>query len=99
MRDEGFRLNAPKTAVMARSARQSLTGLVINDRPRVARREVDVLRAILHNCQRYGPSTQNRAGVENFAEHLLGRIGWVAQHDPVRGARLRATFDDIDWGC
>lgn len=97
VRDEGFRLNPRKTAVMPRAGRQSLAGLVVNDRPRVARHEVDLLRAILHNCRRHGPSTQNRDQVPAFAEHLRGRIAWVAQHDPARGARLLAEHGAIDW--
>ena len=97
VRDEGFRLNARKTGVMPRAGRQRLGGLVVNEHPRVARDQVDLLRAILHNCQRFGPSTQNRHEVPAFEEHLRGRIAWVAQHDPVRGARLQATHDAIDW--
>ncbi|KQV77557.1 hypothetical protein ASC64_01560 [Nocardioides sp. Root122] len=97
VRDEGFRLNARKTGVMPHAGRQTLGGLVVNERPKVARREVDVLKAILHNCARFGPSSQNRDDVPAFEEHLRGRIGWVAQHDPVRGARLQAVHDTIDW--
>lgn len=97
VRDEGFRLNSRKTGVMPRAGRQRLGGLVVNERPKVARREVDVLKAILHNCRIHGPSTQNRDDVPAFEEHLRGRIGWVAQHDPVRGARLQALHDTIDW--
>lgn len=97
VRDEGFRLNPRKTGVMPLAGRQSLGGLVVNERPRVARREVDTLRAILHNCHRDGPSTQNRDDHPAFAEHLRGRIAWVAQHDPVRGARLLAQHESIDW--
>jgi hypothetical protein len=97
VRDEGFRLNARKTAVMPRAGRQSLGGLVVNDRPRVRRDEVDVLRAILHNCHRFGPSTQNRRDVPAWEDHLRGRIAWVAHHDPARGLRLQAVHDAIDW--
>jgi RNA-directed DNA polymerase len=97
VRDEGFRLNPRKTGVMPRAGRQTLGGLVVNERPRVARDEVDLLRAILHNCRRHGPSTQNRDGLPAYEQHLRGRIAWVAQHDPVRGARLQAEHDAIDW--
>ncbi|MBS2936245.1 RNA-directed DNA polymerase [Nocardioides sp. J2M5] len=97
VRDEGFRLNPRKTGVMPRAGRQRLGGLVVNDRPRVARQEVDLLRAILHNCDRFGPSTQNRDDVPAFEDHLRGRIAWVAQHDPARGARLLAAHHAIDW--
>ena len=97
VRDEGFRLNPRKTGVMPRAGRQYLAGLVVNDVPRVARHEVDLLRAILHNCRVHGPSSQNREDHPAFEDHLLGRIAWVAQHDPARGARLRALHAAIDW--
>ena len=57
----------------------------------------DRLRAVLHNCARHGPSTQNREGVPAFEQHLRGRVAWVAQHDPGRGARLRDALDAVDW--
>lgn len=97
VREEGFRLHARKTAVLPSGGRQVLGGLVVNERPRVARAEVDRLRAVLHNCARYGPSTQNRTGRPDLRAHLLGRIAWVAESDPVRGRRLRAQFDAISW--
>ncbi|MFY0407043.1 reverse transcriptase family protein [Solicola sp. PLA-1-18] len=97
VRDEGFRLNTRKTGVMPHAGRQTLGGLVVNDRPRVSRAEVDRLRAILFNCRRHGPSTQNRDDVSAFEQHLRGRIAWIAQHDPVRGARLLAAHDAVDW--
>lgn len=98
VRDEGFRLNDRKTAVLPRAGRQVLAGLVVNESPRVSRAEVDRLRAILHNCARYGPDSQNREHRQDFEAYLRGRVGWVAQHDPARGARLRADLDAIDWG-
>jgi hypothetical protein len=97
VRDEGFRLNRRKTGVMPRGGRQVLGGLVVNESPRVPRHEVDLLRAIVHNCRVHGPSSQNRAGVPAFEEHLRGRIAWVAQHDPARGARLLADLEAVDW--
>ncbi|WP_139978526.1 reverse transcriptase family protein [Nocardioides litoris] len=95
--DEGFRVHPRKTAVMPRAGRQVLGGLVVNDRPRVPRAEVDRLRAILHNCRLHGPASQDRDGHPAFAAHLRGRIAWVAQHDPARGERLLAAWESVDW--
>ncbi|WP_052336778.1 reverse transcriptase domain-containing protein [Nocardioides alkalitolerans] len=97
VRDEGFWLNPRKTGVMPRAGRQTLGGLVVNDRPRVSRQDVDRLRAIVHNCRVHGPSTQNHEGHPAFEQHLRGRIAWVAHHDPVRGARLLAEHAAVDW--
>lgn len=96
-RDEGFRLNDRKTAVLPRAGRQVLGGLVVNDRPHVGRADVDLLKAVLHNCIQHGPSTQNLQGKPDFHAHLTGRVNWVSQHDPARGARLREQLDAIDW--
>jgi hypothetical protein len=97
VQDEGFRLNQRKTAVLPRAGRQVLGGLVVNDRPRVRRDEVDLLRAVLHNCARHGPSSQNREDRPAFEAYLRGRVAWVAQHDPRRGDRLLGQLEAIDW--
>ena len=94
---EGFRVNDRKTAVLPRAGRQLLGGLVVNERPHVGRVEVDRLKAVLHNCVRNGPSSQNHDGVLDFRGHVTGRVAWVAQHDAARGARLRTTLDAVDW--
>lgn len=79
VRDEGFRLNARKTAVLPHAQRQVLGGLVVNARPRVARREVDLLRAVLTNCARHGPSTQNRDEHPAFERTCAGGCrGWLS---------------------
>ncbi len=95
--DEGHRLNHAKTRVRRRGVRQTVTGIVVNESTTIGRREYDRLRAILHNCGAYGPSSQNRAGHADFRAHLLGRISWVESLDPDRGRRLRAEFARIAW--
>jgi hypothetical protein len=97
--EEGFFLNAAKTRIMPRSARQRVTGIVVNAHCNVGRDAFDALKAILHNCARQGPAAQNRAGVLDFRRHLDGRIVWVEQVNPARGAKLRALFERIDWNA
>jgi RNA-directed DNA polymerase len=95
--DEGFALNYRKTRVMTAAGRQRITGLIVNDKLGVPRREVERLRAILHNCVKTSPSDQNREGLADFRAHLLGRISWVTSIDSAKGTRLRAVFDRIRW--
>jgi hypothetical protein len=95
--DEGFSLNAAKTRIMPRGGRQRVTGIVVNQHCNVARADFDVLKAILHNCVHHGPASQNRANLPDFRRHLDGRINWVEQINPPRGARLRLIFERIDW--
>ncbi len=98
-REEGFGLNAHKTRVMPRSRRQSVTGIVVNARPNLARDDYDRLKAVLHNCVRHGPRTQapTEASLAHFRAQLQGRVAWAAHLNATRGARLRALFDRIEW--
>jgi RNA-directed DNA polymerase len=95
--EEGFSLNFRKSRVMTASDRQRITGIVVNDKLSVSRTNLDQLRAILHNCARHGPASQNRDDHADFRAHLRGRIAWVASLDPAKGARLRAIFDQVHW--
>ncbi|HKQ40964.1 MAG TPA: RNA-directed DNA polymerase, partial [Pseudonocardia sp.] len=95
--EEGFRVRRDKTRVLPTHRRQVVTGLVVNTRPAVARREYDALRALLHNCAQTGPAAQNHDAHPAFREHLLGRIAWVGSGRPAREARLRALFAAIPW--
>jgi hypothetical protein len=95
--EEGFSLNAGKTRIMPRSTRQRVTGIVVNQHCNVGRAEFDTLKAVLHNCARQAPAGQNRAGVPDFGGHIRGRIAWVEQINPRRGAKLRRLFERIDW--
>jgi hypothetical protein len=87
---EGFRVNATKTRVMARGRRQTVTGIVVNDRPNVPRAEYELLKATLHRAALDGPSDLDPTV-------LLGRIAWVETLNPTRGAKLRESFARIRW--
>lgn len=95
--EEGFAVHHRKTRIMRPGVRQQLAGLVVNERLNIRRDDYDRLKAILTNCLRHGPATQNHAGHADFRAHLLGLISFVAQIHPARGAKLRALLDRIDW--
>jgi retron-type reverse transcriptase len=97
VRSERFRINKIKRRVIRNNQRQTVTGVVVNERINVARRDYDRLKATLTNCVRRGPSTQNHARHERFADHLLGRIAHVASLNRTRGERLLALYRQIDW--
>ena len=65
---------------------------MLNQKINIARDEYDRLKAILHNCVRYGPAEQNRAGVADFRAHLAGRVAYVSRLNPQRGERLMGLF-------
>jgi hypothetical protein len=90
---EGFRIREEKTRVRRQNAAQRVTGLVVNERPGVARQELRRLRAILHGAERSGLEEQNREGRPNFRAWLLGKIAWVNVSRPEKAAELRAAYE------
>lgn len=95
--NEGFSINSSKTRLMRSAQRQSLVGLVVNRHPNIRRQDFDRLKAVLHQCMLHGPEQQNRAGVPAFQAHLRGRVSHLAHVHPVRGAKLQAMLERIDW--
>jgi hypothetical protein len=95
--EEGFAAHYRKTRIMRQGVRQHLAGLVANRRVNVRRSDFDQLKAILTNCTRHGPESQNRAAHPQFRLHLEGRVGFVEMVNPKKGKRLRRIFEQIRW--
>jgi hypothetical protein len=95
--EEGLEIHTQKSRFMRPSVRQQLAGVVLNAHPNVQRAEYEELKAILHNCVRGGPESQNRECHPDFRSYLLGRIAYVSMLHPARGAKLRAKFAKVSW--
>ena len=95
--EEGFSVHHRKTRLMRQGVRQHLAGLVTNQRTNVVRRDFDRLKAVLTNCVRFGPDSQNRDGRPRFRSHIEGRVSFVEMINPNKGERLRAIFEKIRW--
>lgn len=69
---EGFVLHPGKTRRMPAHRRQTVTGIVVNERPNMAREAYDLLRARLHAWAATG------CDVETWTQ-LQGQVGWACQ--------------------
>lgn len=90
----GFEVNEKKTRLQTCSQRQSVTGIVVNDRPQVSREYRNKLRQELYYCIKYGAQSHlqrmdNRRDllgkpeqVKSYLLSLLGKINYVLQVDP-----------------
>jgi hypothetical protein len=97
LKEEGFEVHHRKTRIMRQGVRQYLAGLVANQSVNVIREDFDRLKAILTNCVRLGPASQNREEHPNFRAHLEGRVGFVEMINPAKGQRLRRILQRIAW--
>lgn len=95
--DEGFSIHSRKTRLMRPAVRQHLAGLTLNIHPNLPRRDLDRLEAILTNCVRFGPGTQNRDHHPDFRRHLEGKVAFTAMVNSARGNKLRALYERISW--
>ena len=97
IRQERFVLHASKRKILRPATQQSVTGVVVNNRPNISRREFDRLKATLHNCVKTGPQAQNHQQHPDFKAHLRGRIAFVQQLNPQKGAKLLRLYQQIAW--
>jgi len=86
--DEGFTLNPKKGRVMGDARRQTVTGLVVNDKLGVPRELVRKIRAILHQAKKTGLAAQNREKRPDFKLWLRGTIAYIQMADPEKGKKL-----------
>ena len=90
----GFKLNRKKTRVQDQSHRQTVTGLVVNEKMQVSREYRNQLRAEIYYCQKYGVASHlNRMGNpawmredepdgKRYLQYLLGKINYVLAVNP-----------------
>jgi retron-type reverse transcriptase len=93
--DEGFAVNEAKGRVQRASSRQTVTGVVVNDKPGLPRQEVRRLRAILHGARKHGLASQNRDGHPHFESWLRGKLAYLQMIDRARGSAMLAELDRI----
>ena len=87
-----LKLNGKKTKVMGRGMRQSVTGVVVNEKMQVTREYRNKVRQELYYCIKYGESShylrikedlpQWINNPELYLKHLLGKVNFVLQINP-----------------
>ena len=93
--EEGFAVNEQKTRIQRQSTRQSVTGVVVNQRPGVPRPLVRRIRAILHGARREGLKSQNRRNIPHFESWLAGMIAYISMLNAEQGRRLKGDFEAL----
>jgi hypothetical protein len=92
IQNNGFIINEKKVRLASRTARQEVTGLVINKRVNVRRRFVREIRAMLHAWKKFGLEAATKTCLEkyrkkNFESVVRGKIEFVGQ--------IRGRHDDV----
>ncbi len=86
---EKFRLNYAKTRFRSHKAKQTITGITVNDHPNVDRKYMRILRSIVHSIETKGLEKAFHIYTEKFPEKevsdaihfsniIEGKLAWVA---------------------
>lgn len=95
---EGFKVNPDKIRFQDKTERQTVNNLVVNSgNPNVPKEYKRRLRAIIHNCIKFMPSTQTKQDLETFRKSLLGKINYVRMINQKAGCKLLSEFQKINW--
>ncbi len=73
---------------MRKGRRQEVTGVVVNDKPSVARKELRKFRAVLFQIERDGPAGKRWGQGEDLFSSLQGFASYVTMVDPAKGRPL-----------
>ena len=89
VKHEGFTVHPDKTRVLRRSRQQDVTGVVVNSKLNVSRRELKRFRATLHQIEKDGPAGKKWGRSPDVIASLQGYANFVYMVNPVKGAELQ----------
>lgn len=94
----GFFMKEEKTKVMTSRYRQVVCGVVVNEKPNLAKQERNRLRAIVRNIELHGiraEADKNELDEDEFVSSIRGRLNWYKQLNPTRAMALVDKFTRI----
>ena len=93
---EGLVLHPEKVRLMRKGRRQEVTGIVVNEKPGVNRRELKRFRALLFQIEKDGPEGKRWHGSDvNLLASISGFANFVAMVDPEKGKPLQERVQAI----
>ncbi|MCW3095395.1 MAG: RNA-dependent polymerase [Chthonomonadaceae bacterium] len=79
---EGYVINEEKTRVMRPQHRQAVTGVVVNETPRVSRHDIRRFRAFLHHCETDGFAAVSERLGKNALLYAAGYLSFLHMVNP-----------------
>ncbi|RUM76684.1 MAG: hypothetical protein DSZ11_00210, partial [Sulfurovum sp.] len=89
VKEEGFILHPEKTRIMKKGARHEVTGVVVNEKPSVNRKELKRFRALLYQIEQSGLEGKSWHGKsENLISVIWGYANFIKMVDEQKGAKF-----------
>ncbi len=87
---EGLTIHPDKTRVLRRSRQQEVTGVVVNEKTNVSKKELKRFRAVLFQIEKDGFAGKHWGNSKDVLASLMGFANFVFMVNPEKGAELRA---------
>ena len=95
-KEEGFILHPDKTRIMKKGARHEVTGVVVNEKPSVNRKELKNFRALLYQIKKDGLEGKSWHGKsENLISVIWGYANFIKMIDVDKGEKFIAEIKEI----
>ena len=95
-KEEGFILHPKKTKIMKKGARHEVTGVVVNEKLSVNKKELKRFRALLHQIEHNGVEGQSWHGKsENLMASIWGYANFIKMVDAQKGAKYMAQIKPL----
>ena len=81
----GLKIHNDKTKVMTPNTRQTVTGIVVNEKPQVSFTKRNKLRQAIYYIKKFGlENHMDRLKIrkQNYVEHLLGQVNYIIYINP-----------------
>lgn len=87
--EEGYVVNEDKTRILRPQHRQVVTGVVVNETPRISRRDMRNFRAFLKHCETEGLQTMSERLGKNALLYVAGYLSFMHMVNPEQAEKLR----------
>jgi len=97
IKEEGFNLAKSKERTLTQKNAQKVTGLIVNNKVSIGRKNYKILKATIYNCVRYSACSQNTHQKNNFKKYLYGKVNFLNSIDSKKAKLLKNMLKKVNW--
>jgi retron-type reverse transcriptase len=85
---EGLAINEQKTRILRKNRQQEVTGIVVNEKLSISKKELKRFRATLFQIEKDGPEGKRWGSSDDVIASIQGFANFVAMVNPEKGAEF-----------
>lgn len=92
---EGFTINEQKTRILRKNRQQEVTGVVVNEKLSISKKDLKRFRATLYQIEKDGPEGKRWGNSTDVIASIQGFANFVAMVNPEKGAEFQQQVKRI----